>query len=218
MTDAIQQRVEQFVQEILSLVERARRESRAAALDRATTVLAEMGRPTKPRTPADAAKSSRHERGRGRMTSAATSEAAPTTSAKSEERSRRTLEAAPATQRPRRPRPVASPSATDTSEASATAAAPSSREGASNGTGSPSSAREAAVLNAARALVRATASEIAGRCGQPNGSVAVALRSLVARGQVVKAETTRGLEYSLVSPGGARPFKRAKTGRGASLL
>jgi len=52
------------------------------------------------------------------------------------------------------------------------------------------------VLDAVRALGRATAGEVAGRTGQPNGSVAVTLRALVARGLVARTETTRGVEYS----------------------
>jgi hypothetical protein len=60
MNDAIQQRVEQFVQEILSLVQWAREESRGAALSRVTTMLAE------PRKPADATRSARGNPERGR--------------------------------------------------------------------------------------------------------------------------------------------------------
>jgi hypothetical protein len=66
------------------------------------------------------------------------------------------------------------------------------------------------VLDAVRSLMRATASEIAARCGLPNGSVAVTLRGLVARGQVAKAETARGIEYGMVSAGAVHPFKRTK--------
>jgi hypothetical protein len=66
------------------------------------------------------------------------------------------------------------------------------------------------VLEAVRALVRGTATEIAARSGLPNGSVYVVLRSLVARGKVARAETARGIEYSLVSSGGIRPFKRVR--------
>jgi DNA-binding IclR family transcriptional regulator len=56
------------------------------------------------------------------------------------------------------------------------------------------------VLDAVRALGRATANEVAERSGQPNGSVAVALRSLVARRLVARTETARGIEYTVVSP------------------
>src|SRR6185437_3535355 len=70
--------------------------------------------------------------------------------------------------------------------------------------------RESIVLAAVRALVRATAGEVAAHAGQPNGSVSVALRALVARGQVARTETSRGIEYGLVSPGGIQPFKRVR--------
>ena len=66
------------------------------------------------------------------------------------------------------------------------------------------------MLDAVRSLVRATAGEIAARCGRPNGSVYVALRALVTRSQIARTETARGIEYSLVSPGGVRSFKRAR--------
>jgi hypothetical protein len=158
MNDEIQQRVETFVQEILSLVERAREESRAAALDRVTIMLAGMERP-----------------------STAKSDTREATGAKGATRARRALEAAPAVQQSRVPE---------------AAVIPSSPASASNGTRGPSSEREALVLDAVRSLARATATEIAGRCGQPNGSVAVVLRALVARGLVAKAETPRGVEYS----------------------
>lgn len=64
------------------------------------------------------------------------------------------------------------------------------------------------MLAAVRALVRATAGEVAAHSGQPNGSVSGSLRALVARGQVARTETVRGIEYSLTSPGEVRPFKR----------
>jgi DNA-binding IclR family transcriptional regulator len=55
------------------------------------------------------------------------------------------------------------------------------------------------VLDAVRALGRATAIEVAERSGQPNGSVMVALRGLVARGLVARTKAEGGVEYSLVS-------------------
>jgi hypothetical protein len=94
--------------------------------------------------------------------------------------------------------------------AASTAASASRPEIAANATLVPAAEREALVLEAVRVLVRATASEIAERSGQPNGSVAVALRGLVARSQVAKTRTARGAEYSLVSTGSVRPFKRAR--------
>ena len=66
------------------------------------------------------------------------------------------------------------------------------------------------MLAAVRALGRATAGEVAAHSGQPNGSTSVALRALVGHGQVARTETSRGVEYSLVSPGDIKPFKRAR--------
>jgi hypothetical protein len=73
----------------------------------------------------------------------------------------------------------------------ATAAAPASV------TTGPVPEREARVHDAVRALGQATASEVAERTGQPNGSVVVALRALVARGLVARTKSERGVEYSL---------------------
>jgi hypothetical protein len=70
--------------------------------------------------------------------------------------------------------------------------------------------REAHVLDALRLLVRGTAAEIAQRAGLPNGSAYVVLRSLVAKSRVARTETSRGIEYGLVSNGEVRPFKRAR--------
>jgi hypothetical protein len=78
------------------------------------------------------------------------------------------------------------------------------------GTEVQASEREAVVLTAVRALARATAAEVARHSGLPNGSTSVALRALVARGQVARTEGTRGIEYSLVSPGDVKPVKRVK--------
>jgi hypothetical protein len=72
--------------------------------------------------------------------------------------------------------------------------------------------REALVLDTVRALLRATAGEIAARAGQPNGSTYVTLRALVGRGLVARTETSRGVEYGLVSTGEVRPFKRNRSG------
>ncbi|WP_437767198.1 helix-turn-helix domain-containing protein [Sorangium sp. So ce764] len=83
-------------------------------------------------------------------------------------------------------------------------------------TGASTSDREAVVLETVRSLVRGTATEIAARSGLPNGSVYVTLRTLVARGRVARAGTARGAEYSLVSSGGIRPFKRVRVARPTS--
>jgi outer membrane biosynthesis protein TonB len=87
--------------------------------------------------------------------------------------------------------------------------------GEAQAAGRSPSERENAVLEAVRFLVRATTSEIAQRAGLPNGSAHVALRSLLAGGRVARSETARGNEYSLVSTGSVRPFKRAAAPEGA---
>ncbi len=77
-------------------------------------------------------------------------------------------------------------------------------------TGVSTSDREAVVLETVRSLVRGTATEIAARSGLPNGSVYVAPSR--ARGSRPRGESrdSEGAEYSLVSSGGIRPFKRVK--------
>ncbi len=70
--------------------------------------------------------------------------------------------------------------------------------------------REALMLESVRTLVRATAGEIAQHGGLPSGTAYVALKQLIANGRVAKIETARGMEYSLVSTGAVRPFKRAR--------
>jgi DNA-binding IclR family transcriptional regulator len=76
---------------------------------------------------------------------------------------------------------------------------PSERAPVSDG---PVAEREVRVLDAVRALSQATAGEVAERAQQPNGSVVVTLRALVARGLVVRVKTDRGMEYGL-SPSAA---------------
>ena len=72
--------------------------------------------------------------------------------------------------------------------------------------------RDGMVLSAVRALVRPTASEVAGHCHLATQAAHASLRTLVASGQIARSETARGQEYSLVSPGAVRPFKRSKNG------
>lgn len=74
--------------------------------------------------------------------------------------------------------------------------------------------REAVMLESVRTLVRATAGEIAQHGGLPSGTAYVVLKQLISNGRVAKTETARGVEYSLVSTGAVRPFKRA---RGSSV-
>ena len=86
-----------------------------------------------------------------------------------------------------------------TSEAPAPNVAQASPVVTSGAPAAPVPEREALVLYAVRTLGNATASEVAERTGQPNGSVVVALRTLVARGQVAKTKTDRGVEYRVAS-------------------
>lgn len=72
--------------------------------------------------------------------------------------------------------------------------------------------REAVMLESVRTLVRATAGEIAQHGGLPSGTAYVVLKQLISNGRVAKTETARGVEYSLVSTGAVRPFKRARGG------
>jgi hypothetical protein len=72
--------------------------------------------------------------------------------------------------------------------------------------------REALMLESVRTLVRATAGEIAQHGGLPSGTAYVVLKQLITNGRVAKTETARGVEYSLVSTGAIRPFKRARGG------
>jgi hypothetical protein len=131
--------------------------------------------------------------GRRRRVASRIGEAAPTTGAKPKAQAR-SSEAAATTK--------------ETTAAPLGATGPSAPMQA-NGAVGPPKGREAVVLAAVRALVRATAGEVAERTGQPNGSVSVALRALVARGEVARTDTARGIEYALISPGNVRPFKRA---------
>ena len=72
--------------------------------------------------------------------------------------------------------------------------------------------REALMLESVRTLVRATAGEIAQHGGLSSGTAYVVLKQLITNGRVAKTETARGVEYSLVSTGAIRPFKRARGG------
>jgi predicted transcriptional regulator len=102
-----------------------------------------------------------------------------------------------------------------TGEANETA--PASAANPPSVTTSPVPEREARVLDAVRALGQATASEVADRTGQPNGSVVVALRALVARGVVARTKSGRGVEYSLVSFDDTRAEALAQAVRSGEL-
>jgi hypothetical protein len=71
--------------------------------------------------------------------------------------------------------------------------------------------RQEQVLEAIRTLVRPTPGEIANHCGLPVMAIHGLLRSSALSSQVAKTATARGIEYSLVSPGDGRPFKRSRS-------
>ncbi|WP_437301096.1 helix-turn-helix domain-containing protein [Sorangium sp. So ce426] len=224
-SDAIKERVDRFVKDILSLVERVQDEHRAAAHRTVTTMLADLGRP------AANASSERRPKPRKQPAHAKRSVAKPTRSVAKPTRSvaKPTRSVAKPTRSVAKPtRSVAKQGALSGASSSSTTA-PSTRTtsapasgadrttaGTTTATGASTSDREAVVLETVRALVRGTATEIATRSGLPNGSVYVTLRALVARGRVARAGTARGAEYSLVSSGGIRPFKRVKAARPTS--
>jgi hypothetical protein len=186
-SNAIKERVDRFVDEILSLMRRVQEEHRAAALRTVTAMLA--GRPERA--------TSVHRRGATSGKSQPVPAKRPTRGTRSRVL-RPSTTAAPA----RKKAPATSP---------VSASIPADRTAEATIEPVPSSGgRETVVLEAVRALVRGTAAEIAKHGGLPNGSVYVVLRSLVARGKVARAETPRGVEYSLVSSGKIRPFKRVK--------
>jgi hypothetical protein len=93
-------------------------------------------------------------------------------------------------------------------ESTPTAAEPASQRRPVQG----AAEREALMLESVRTLVRATAGEIAQHGGLPSGTAYVVLKQLISNGRVAKTETARGVEYSLVSTGAVRPFKRARGG------
>jgi hypothetical protein len=187
----IRERVDRFVEEILGLIRRLQEEHRATALRTVTTMLADM------RRPAARASSERRQKRQSGTTQRRKSVVAPAVGTKHAAASRPS-----SAWTPTEPTPSSVP-------ASPSVAEPITA-GAVTETATSTSEREAVVLETVRTLVRGTATEIATRSGLPNGSVYVALRSLVTRGRVARAETARGVEYSLVSTGEIRPFKRVR--------
>jgi Sugar-specific transcriptional regulator TrmB len=210
MNDPVDQRVEQFVQEIVRLVQRACGESVAAVRSVLSTTQADDRRPAAPPKPAATVKTSRTSSSQARRhgtPSTAKSETASRRRAKSEGHAQRAREVAPATQRSLVPTAISPPSSAGTSDETTR---PSSEAASVASTSNAVPDREAAILAALGTLGRATAAEIARRCEQPNGSVSVVLRSLVARGQVAKTQTSRGMEYSLIPARSSQPFNRSK--------
>lgn len=186
----IKERVDRFVEEILDLIRRIQEEHRATALRTVTAMLADL------RRPAARPSSERRQKRRNGTAPPEKSVATPVARTKPSPLSRapRASTLATSATKPSAPTSVTEPIMAETMTEAVVS----------------TSDREAVVLETARCLVRGTAAEIAARSGLPNGSVYVALRALVARGRVARAETARGIEYSLVSSGEIRPFKRVK--------
>jgi hypothetical protein len=246
---AISDLVERFIDDVRALVERARSESRAAALQVVMNKLGEKGArhaaakgrpapkaeapkgrgkpdaapavaPAKPRVQARAAKT-RTGAGGATAKRSSTARASSAASPRAAHSSTNGVVSSPvavkaveaAQPKRRRGRPPMAKGAPRRSPARAHDDALAQGEDAPISTRAASE-REAKVLDAVRFLVRATAGEIAQRTGLPNGTVYVVLRSLVTTGQVAKSDTSRGVEYALVSTGGIRPFKRSSIAPG----
>ena len=187
--DAIRQRVDSFVREILTIAGRAREERRADALAVVTRMLAGLGNDAggEPATTAGSRKPRAPAQRKAERPKASTARPAPALAAAAPRRRGRPPKAASAVASAPKPAAVELPPAPATLPTGV----------ASVGARREASDREALVLDAVRSLGRATATEVAGRCGQPNGSVFVALRALVAHGRVARAKTPKGIEYSI---------------------
>jgi hypothetical protein len=206
-TRAIDDLVERLVGDILNILERARDEHRARALDTVAALLATtpQARPVRAQPARPTAPVAK------KPTPARAANKAPSAPARPPTPTREVRTPPPAAPRrpeppPKRERARVKPLAAAVVPAVEATQPPPERADA----GPSATERETAVLDAVRVLVRATAAEVAERCGLPNGTVYVVLRSLCASRRVAKTETPRGLEYSLVSTGGIQPFKRSK--------
>ncbi len=184
----IEELVDRFVAGILEVIQEARGEQRAAALAVVESMLSERGPSSGRRSPREAEARADHA-----------PHAAHAPSRKSPRQPRQAAKPAAAPRRGHAARAHAAPAhasahtpALDAGPAAAPA--PESEPAAEPTLRHP---REVLVLDAVRSLGRGTAAEIARQGGLPNGTVYVVLRSLVARGQVAKAETARGLEYRI---------------------
>jgi hypothetical protein len=200
MNEAIQQRVEEFVQEILDLVERVGAERREEALSAVTALLVDAGQPptarasSARRSPAsgDGSRKAAAPRRRARTTADTPTRAANVSARDAGHAGSAGSSGTTASTTPR-PRSRKAGTVDEANEA----AGPASAAAPTTGSASQATEREARVLDAVRDLGNATASEVAERAGLPNGSVVVALRALVARGRVARAKTERGMVYSL---------------------
>jgi len=172
---SIQDLVDGFVTGILDIIEEARGEHRAA-LEKAQSTLARSPQPAGPR------RAGGPRAGAGsRRSAAAAGATAPSKPGPRKAGAAGASRSAPA---PRR----ASSSPEQPSAAPVTSASPASEPAVRP-------QREALVLDAVRSLGQATAAEIAKQGGLPNGTAYVVLRSLLARGEVARADTARGVEY-----------------------
>lgn len=197
MNEAIERRVEQFVQEILGLVEQLSIERRTAALGAVATILSETGQKRKAKG-ALASPPRAGSKGPGKVAPPSKRQAPPRRASRTNPAARADAHetVAPA---PSLPSNEVHEEAKREADAAPPADIPTDRARAWGEQGSPANAREARVLDAVRSLGRATAADVAGLTGQPNGSVAVALRGLVARGLIARTERGRGTAYCLPS-------------------
>jgi hypothetical protein len=231
-SNAIENLVERFVQDLVGYLHQEEGERRAAALSIVMSMLAEssarsLAPPRAARKPArNAAIWSRQSRqsgqsGEGRQPSAK-AEAPEATTTRTEETTTPVLRP-----RVRHPRMIVVPAGQSSATYKPPSATPQVSSGGLESTSSTSSTsepvsqrrpvqgaaeREAVMLESVRTLVRATAGEIAQHGGLPSGTAYVVLKQLITNGRVAKTETARGVEYSLVSTGAVRPFKRARGG------
>ncbi|MEP7120521.1 MAG: hypothetical protein ABJE95_06420 [Byssovorax sp.] len=218
-SNAIENLVERFVQDLVGFLHEEEGDRRAVALAIVESLLTKLPQPKSAPRPAarkpdrPAAIWSRQHR----LQSTAPAKAAETTTSSAEESPAPTFR--PRIRHPRMivvptgqssatykpPSPVVQTSSTTTMES---AVEPASQRRPVQG----AAEREALMLESVRTLVRATAGEIAQHGGLPSGTAYVVLKQLITNGRVAKTETARGVEYSLVSTGAIRPFKRTRGG------
>jgi hypothetical protein len=219
-SNAIENLVERFVQDLVGFLHEEEGDRRAEALAIVTSMLAKSSRPLQS-SPAPA----RAVRKPGRPAAIWSREhRKPSAEEKAPEVVTTKPEEAPAPvlrPRVRHPRMIVVPSgqssATYKPPTPAFQSSPASVESAVEPASQRrpvqgAAEREALMLETVRTLVRATAGEIAQHGGLPSGTAYVVLKQLITNGRVAKTETARGVEYSLVSTGAIRPFKRARGG------
>jgi hypothetical protein len=222
-SNAIENLVERFVQDLVGFLHEEEGDRRSAALAIVLSMLAKSPQPS-----SASSAPSRVARKPGRPAAIWSRQSRenrqPAAETKAAEEVVKTPEEAPATvlrPRVRHPRMIVVPSG----QSSATYKAPTPvfqpSAGRMESAVEPASQRrpvqgaaerEALMLESVRTLVRATAGEIAQHGGLPSGTAYVVLKQLITNGRVAKTETARGVEYSLVSTGAIRPFKRARGG------